>query len=502
MKRALLSSSPLFDHEMSPYAKRAKLDSNALKDDEKSAKQNFSSTEINSDDVFGFTPPKRVQNIEISNEVTDSASKSTGKSTKKVTEKVRNAPNKPISASIKHTVTQPTDPIPIDVPIDVPIDPPTPIDTPASSAPVSIDMPTQIDSPAHTDSPGQIDARALETQVDVPPAGVKKRTKFKSPRKSQPSKSGKKSQPAPIMTRLKAGNCVRCVLYDPAEKWLTPIEQALQELNCEAQLRRESRALPDGVELVMRAYGDFADEWDDEQQTFLKSSTGEVDLHAAFVVISSAQFEAIAAMSVDARAEYFNDVRQCVGELDSLIFFFPEFSQHYKKQLDRYNREMRKRVNTDDTTKLASLPPLVPPPSEESYTNVQTELEVFNEIRAVYPRKTQDAVELLANSAVEAGYKRYSHKLDEIKVPSGGSVRSKTTLNEVSIECLTKVPGLPPRIARKLVEEAGVIGSIKNYLGTHEAMRASRLKHFGKGSWNDALMAVMEDCDPLKTLGA
>lgn len=502
MKRALLSSSPLFDHEMSPYAKRAKLDSNALKDDEKSTKQNFSSTEINSDDVFGFTPPKRVQNIEISNEVTDSASKSTGKSTKKVTEKVLNAPNKPISASIKHTVTQPTDPTPIDVPIDVPIDPPTPIDTPASCAPVSFDMPTQIDSPAHTDSPGQIDARALETQVDAPTAGMKKRTKFKSPKKSQPSKPGKKSQPAPIMTRLKAGNCVRCVLYDPAEKWLTPIEQALQELNCEAQLRRESRALPDGVELVMRAYGDFADEWDDEQQTFLKSSTGEVDLHAAFVVISSAQFEAIAAMSVDARAKYFNDVRQCVGELDSLIFFFPEFSQHYKKQLDRYNREMRKRVNTDDTTKLASLPPLVPPPCEESYTNVQTELEVFNEIRAVYPRKTQDAVELLANSAVEAGYKRYSHKLDEIKVPSGGSVRSKTTPNEVSIECLTKVPGLPPRIARKLVEEAGVIGSIKNYLGTHEAMRASRLKHFGKGSWNDALMAVMEDCDPLKTLGA
>lgn len=495
-KRAFMSSSPLFDHEMSPFAKRSKSEPQPPQpslNSELNVRAGYSSTEINTDDVFDFTPPKK--------RVDEAA---------KPIEKHRTPVHTRTETRIDESIVKP-----IEKPIPQSID--EPIDRPTGQ---TIDLPAV--KPVKSHSEGLIEhqiQQLVDPQMDPPAAAPpahasntepitsapKKRTKFKSPKKPQPAKPTKKSQPAPVMTRMKAGNCVRCVLYDPASKWLTPIEQTLEELGCEAKLRREPYVeLPEGVELVLRTYGDFGDEWDDEQQTFLKSFGGgeEVDLHTAFVVISSAQFEAIAEMSFDARTDYFASVRACVGEDDTVVFFFPEFTQHYKKQLDKYNREMRKRVSTDDTAKLASLPPLVPPPSEESYTNVQTELEVFHEIRAVYPRKTQDAVELLANSAIEAGYKRYSNRLDEIKVPTGGSVRSKTTPNEVSIECLTKVPGLPPRIARKLIEEAGAIGRIKNYLGTNEAMRTSRLKHFGKGTWNDALMAVMEDFDPLTTLGA
>lgn len=478
-KRTHLSSSPLFDHEYKE--KRAKVaEPNRVSGEEESVKQ------------------QTVGSVElISNELT-----------RKQTELTAEPPAEPSNEPSVEPSVQPSIELSVDLFVEPSVEPlgdpfrePS-VDTltdrtSAACINVSADARTK----AHAD-------QALESPVDVPepisefPSAPKRRQKFKSPQKPAGLQKPSKVAPAPIMTRIKAGNRLRCVFHEPNQKWIPLVEQAVKECGCdELTLVPETYSLPAGVELILRVSGEFEDKWDEERQTFLKCDASTVDLHHAFVVISSSHFEVLTHMTTLERSAYFAQIEAAAPQ-SSMVFFFPEFAHHYKKQLDKFNREMRKRVNVDDTAKLASLPPLEPPPSEESFTNVQTELEVYHEIRAVYPRKAQEAAELMANAVIEVGFKRYSNKLDEIKIPTGGSVRSRSTPTEVSVESLTKVPGLPPRIAQKLVNEAGAIGAIRQYLGTSAAMRESRLKRFGKGSWNEALMALLESFDPMQTLGA
>jgi len=333
------------------------------------------------------------------------------------------------------------------------------------------------------------------------PSTAKRRRTFKEPAANESIK--KAVATATITDRRRAAQNLLCRLWTADDQWVSDLEDQFRQLEVEASTTMNNPLDLEGVNLVMSVHGNYEDEWNDEHQTFIKTAAHNEDLGSAIVVIDPEFMDTLGRYAQDRREEYIANIRGQVSAIFSskcaqpnILFMFPEVGVHFKRQVDKFNRAMRRRVVMQSQEGSFGEDTSLRRPDEQFYTNLETELQVVNGIKAHYPRKRDDCIEMIANCVLDFGFQRYHAHTDQQTDTYGGSVRSKVTLKDISVESLTKIQGLPPRIANSLAAEVASLGKLLNGLGSNSEMRASRVKRFGKGTWNTSLLKFLECEDP------
>lgn len=357
--------------------------------------------------------------------------------------------------------------------------------------------------------------KTILTPVKEPAELIEQRKlRFKEPAASKASAKGgnSKSNSSKVAAASKAsdrkvaGEKLVAHFHVDTSNWLESVEQGLGiiDINVKCKVvadKHVETAVPDWVKLLVTVQGNFDDVWDPELKVFVKTEPHRELMDTALVVISASFLDELGKSSIDERQACFADVERLATLLSGsenhmkIICFFPEIAVHFRKRVDKFNREMRRLVASGEAgSKCLS------PPDEHFYTNLEAELQILNDIRAYYPKKTQDAAEMISNCIVDLGVSRYHLHMDETHDVAEAYVKSKSSVLDITIESLAKVQGLPPRIAAKLGSEIKNLGKIREALGSNESMRKSRLKRFGQGSWNSSLLSLLEDDNPDKII--
>lgn len=307
--------------------------------------------------------------------------------------------------------------------------------------------------------------------------------------------------------RKVAGENLVAHFHVDTSSWMEKIQQGFGTIDinvqCEASPAQphSTMAVPDGITMLVTVQGNFDDVWDSDLQIFVKTEPHKELMDTAIVAVSASHLDDLGNLSVEERQAYFSEVKKFASAfIDGenklqIIYFFPEVGAHFRKRVDKFSREMRRLVTSGESGSSC-----MNPPDEHFYTNLEAELQILSDIRAYYPKKCQDAAEMISNCIVDLGVSRYHLHMDETHDVAEAYVKSKTSVLDITIESLAKVQGLPPRIAAKLGSEMKNLGRIWETLGCNKDMRTSRIKRFGQGTWNSSLLSFLEDDDPDKII--
>lgn len=241
---------------------------------------------------------------------------------------------------------------------------------------------------------------------------------------------------------------------------------------------------------VVAMHGIYKDTWDDTRNGFVEAPPHREDVPALIVALSAELLDSLDVPGV-AAPEQFAQIEHAVVEAvpgaDSatalrVIYVVPDLQSHVQRLKARCNRAMRRNVqqNTNDPVEM---------PDEKRYLEIEAELQVFHGIDVMFARTADEYPDLVANMLLDLALQRYTAPThDPGSSDSSVKVKSKATVLDVTIEALTRIQGLHPRIAASVGSEARNLGNVTNML--------SQLEKHGKGVWTSSLRMFMTSTDP------
>lgn len=358
----------------------------------------------------------------------------------------------------------------------------SPVASPAASPPApaaSLPVPAA-SSPAQAPLPA---ASKRSTMADADSEPKKRKPTFKaSSRAAAPAAKAATT----ITDRRKAAQSLWCYVETKDEKWVSELKDQFQAAEAPVTVELRPPSSLEGVTHIVTVMGRYEDEYSEEHQCFMRTAAHNEPMDLAIIALRPAFMDKLGKFTDAEKRSFFERVSQEVGK-EHVLFMIPELGQHFRRQVDKFNLAVRNRLNSQS---MLGEEPIRP--ADDFYTDLEAELQIVYGIRAFYPRLQSDCAEMVANCVLDLGLQRYTAQLST----DGGSVRSKATTREVVVEALSSIPGLPPRKAQNLGDSTPNLGKLLAALGQSHESRVKRIAEFGKGGWNESLLAFLECEDP------